>query len=168
MMLDHLGQVLPHGAARYGDKTALIFQGRAFSYHELHDLSGRLANGLRGFGVQQGDRVTLYTQNCWEYVVSYFAIARLGAIINPLNVMLTPDEVRYVVDDCGARVVLASSAKGATLLDALANSSVQELVLFGDDVPDGARAFNALIAANAPAFEDVWSAPESLATIGYT
>jgi long-chain acyl-CoA synthetase len=167
-MLDNLGQVLPTGAQTYGDKTALIFKGRAFSYRELNALSARLAGGLRTLGVQQDDRVTLYTQNCWEYVVSYFAIARLGAVINPLNVMLTPDEVRFVVSDCGAKVVLASQAKGAGLRDALANTPVRELILFGDEAVAGTCSFNALIEASAPLAEDVVIRPDSLSTIGYT
>lgn len=167
-MLDNLGQVLPAAAAAYGAKTALIFKGREFSFSELNDLSGRLANGLRSLGVGQGDRVTLYAQNCWEYVVSYFAIARLGAVINPLNVMLTPEEVLFVVRDCGARVLLTSQAKGQALLDQGGDSPLDAIIMFGDEVPAAARSFNALLAAHGPAFDDVWSEPGSLSTIGYT
>src|SRR4051794_312403 len=143
-MLEHLGQVLPAGATQYGDKTALIFKGRQFSYNELHDLSGRLANGLQALGVEAGDRVTLYSQNCWEYIVSYFAIARLGAVINPINVMLTPQEVVFVVRDCGAKVILASQAKGSSLAQFKGDSPLNEIVLFGDDVDGGACSFNQL------------------------
>ncbi|GIS88960.1 MAG: hypothetical protein CM1200mP18_16700 [Gammaproteobacteria bacterium] len=57
----------------------------------------RVANGLKASGVRPGDRVTLYSANCWEWAVSYHAIAKTGAVINPINVMLTSDEVKYVV-----------------------------------------------------------------------
>ena len=50
-MLENLGQVLPAGARRYGGKTALVSGGREFSFDELNELSGRLANGLRDLGV---------------------------------------------------------------------------------------------------------------------
>ena len=167
-MLDSLGQVLPEGAKNYGDKTALIFKGQSFSYRELNAMSGRLANGLRALGVAQDDRVTLYTQNCWEYVVSYFAIARLGAVVNPINVMLTPEEVLFVVKDCGAKVILASQAKGSSLASIKGDSPLQEIILFGDDVGAGARSFNQLIKQHEPTIDPVDTPPEQLSTIGYT
>jgi hypothetical protein len=102
-MLENLGQVLPVAARRYGAKTALVCGGRKFGFEELSDLSGRAANGLRGLGVRPGDRVTLYSQNRWEWIVGYYAISRLGAVINPINVMLTPEEVAFVVGDCVLR-----------------------------------------------------------------
>jgi non-ribosomal peptide synthetase component E (peptide arylation enzyme) len=59
-MLDHLGQVLPEAARRFGDKTAIVCDGRAFTFRELNILSARLAASLRGLGVMPGDRVSLY------------------------------------------------------------------------------------------------------------
>ena len=167
-MLENLGQVLPVGAQKYGDKTALVIDGRSFSFNDLYHLSGRVANGLRDLNITAGDRVTLYSQNCWEWVVSYYAIARLGAVINPINVMLTPEEVLYVVKDCGARALLAAPAKGRPLIDRKGDSPLQDIILFGDDVPTGARPFNALLEQSAPEFDDVSSSPESLSTICYT
>ena len=96
-MLENLGQVLPSAARKYGDKTGLIIDGREFSFNQLCAMSGRVANGLRGLGVVPGDRVTLCSQNRWEWIVSYYAIARVGAVINPINVMLTAEEVSFVV-----------------------------------------------------------------------
>ena len=115
-MLETLGEVLPASARRFGDKTALVSDGRRFSFNELNQLSNRLANSLRGIGVEAGDRVTLYARNSWEWVVSYYAIHKLGAVANPINVMLTPEEVGFVIDDCEAKVLLASREKGEPLL----------------------------------------------------
>ncbi len=131
-MLENLGQVLPDGARRYGEKTALVSGGREFSFHELNELSGRLANGLRDLGVAPGDRVSLYSQNSWEWIVSYYAIARLGAVINPIIPALTPEEALFIVNDCGAKAVLASEEKGGGLLETKDDSLVEEEVLFGD------------------------------------
>ena len=93
-MLETLGEVLPAAADQFGDKTALVAGGRRFSFTELNELSNRLANGLRGIGVEAGDRVTLYAPNSWEWVVSYHAIHKLGAVANPINAMLTSEEGR--------------------------------------------------------------------------
>lgn len=167
-MLDHLGEVLPVGANRYGDKTALVFGDREFSFRELNDLSGKIANGLRHLGVEQGDRVTLYSQNCWEWIVSYYAVSMIGGVVNPINVMLTPEEVLYVVKDCGAKVLLSSVDKGGAFMALEADSPVKEVILFGDEIPKGARSFNELLAENKPEIDSVQVETDSMSTIGYT
>jgi long-chain acyl-CoA synthetase len=168
MQLENLGQVLPVGAQNYGDKTALVTGSRSFSFNDLNQLSSKVANGLRDLSIAPGDRVTLYSENCWEWVVSYYAIARLGAVVNPINVMLTPEEVLYVVKDCGARVLLTTPAKGRPLIDRTDDSPLQNIILFGDDVPVGARSFNALLEGSASAFNEASSRADSLSTICYT
>ena len=167
-MQQTLGEVLPAAAARFGDKTALVIGGRSLSFTELDRQSNRLANGLHGIGVEVGDRVTLYAENCWEWVVSYYAIHKIGAVANPINVMLTPEEVGYVVQDCGAVALLASRDKGAPLLDMMDGTSLKEIVIFGDHVPAGARAFDALLAESAPELQIAKVSPDALSTICYT
>src|SRR6185436_10058818 len=127
-----LGQVLPEAARRFGDNTAVVCGVRTFTFCEVNELSARLACGLRGLGVGEGDRVTLYATNRWEWIVSYYAIARVGGVINPINVMLTPEEVRYVIEDCGASVLIASPDKGLPILQNRP-SCLREIVLFEDN-----------------------------------
>ena len=83
--------------------------------------------------MEPGDRVTLYGPNCWEWLVAYYAIAKSGAVVNPISSMLTADEVRYVVEDSGARVVVTSSDKGAPLLDLIEAGELSHVVLWGDE-----------------------------------
>ena len=90
-------------------------------------------------GVQPGDRVTLYGQNCREWLVAYYAIAKTGAVVNPISSMLTTEEVRYVVADSGARAVVASIDKGIPLLDLDGTDGLSDVVLWGDDVPGWCR-----------------------------
>ena len=116
-MTSTIGEILPVAAQRFGARTALMVGDRSFSFDDLQALSNRAANGLVAAGVQPGDRVALYGPNCWEWLVAYYAIAKTGAVVIPVNVMLTPDEVRYVVEDSGTRAVVASADKGEPLLD---------------------------------------------------
>ena len=106
-----LRQILPRAAARYGNKSALITDTRTLSYAELDALSDRVAAALAARGIAPGDRVSLYSQNCWEWIVTYHGIIKAGAVVNPLNVMLTAQETRYVLSDCGARAIFCSSEK---------------------------------------------------------
>ena len=116
-MGETIGEILPEAARRFGDKTALVVEGETFSFAELEAMSNRVATGLVSIGVHPGDRVTLYGPNCWQWLVAYYAIAKTGAVVNPISSMLTTEEVRYVVADSGAHTVIASSDKGVPLLD---------------------------------------------------
>ncbi len=167
-MLTSLGEILPAAADKYGDKTALVFDGEAFSFRHLDDLSNRLAAGLEALGIASGDRVTLYSANRWEWIVSYYAALKAGAVINPINVMLTPEEVAFVAADCGAKTVLASREKGEPILGLKESSDVEEIIIFGDQVPVGARSFDELIEGNGPAFEIRQISADTLSTICYT
>jgi len=95
-MFQSIGQIPVAAAKQYGDKTALVLADRSLTFNELDALSNRCANALLKLGVTSGDRVTLYSGNCWEWVVSYYGALKTGAVINPINVMLTPGEVEFV------------------------------------------------------------------------
>jgi long-chain acyl-CoA synthetase len=160
-----LGMVLPAAAAKYGDKTALIVAGRAFSFGELDGLSSAVAASLVKLGVAPGDRVTLYAPNSWEWLVCYYGSLKTGAVINPINVMLTPDELGYVTRDCGAKVLIGSRDKLAPALEAGVTGLTT--VAFGTEPLAGAIAFDELICKPAM-FEPVAIDPDRLSTIGYT
>lgn len=82
--------------------------GRAFTYAELHRQSCALASVLRDrFGVARGDRVACVAQNELEYVSLFFATQRLGAILIPVNFRFTASEVAHIVQDSGAKLVIA-------------------------------------------------------------
>ncbi len=166
-MLQHLGEVLPHAATRFGDKIALVIEGRSFSYRELDQLSNRLANALTGMGVAPGDRVSLYSGNCWEWIAAYYAALKTGAVINPINVMLTPEEVRYVTCDCQARIILASADKGEALLAVRKDTPLEHVILFGAERP-GARSFEDLISLGRDEYVPKRVGADATSTIGYT
>jgi len=167
-MVTTLGEISRESAQRFGDKTALIIEDKSFSYKEIDAMACRVANGLKASGVRPGDRVTLYSANCWEWAVSYHAIAKTGAVINPINVMLTSDEVKYVVEDSGAKAVLGSADKAESLLDLKGNNELTDVVLFGDTVPTGATSFEDWLKSGTDTFEVAVRNREDLAAICYT
>jgi fatty-acyl-CoA synthase len=105
--LPSLYENLETSASRYPAKTALHYYGGALSYAQLRQEVVALAGFLqRQCGVVRGDRVALYMQNSAQYVIGYYAILRANAVIVPVNPMNTTAELRHIVEDCGARVVL--------------------------------------------------------------
>src|SRR5690349_14627986 len=110
-----LGMIVARAAERFGPKAALVAGQRTLTYQALHDLCDRVAGGLRELGVRPGDRVSLYSPNRWEWVVAYHAALRAGAVVNPVNVMLTPEEVAFVLNDCGAAAIFTAGEKAEVM-----------------------------------------------------
>jgi long-chain acyl-CoA synthetase len=164
-MLSSLGKVLPNAARRFGDKIALVIDNRSFSFRDLDRLSSALAASLVKLGTRPGDRVTLYAANSWEWIVSYYGALKAGAVINPVNVMLTPAEVAYVVRDCGAKVLIGTADKIAPAL--AAGVSGVETIVFGEAPVAGTTPFDELV-ARAVDFEPIAVDPMTVSTIGYT
>ena len=69
-MIPSIGHIPAAAAKKFGDKTALVLPERSLSFNDLEKLSNNFANALVTLGIQPGDRVTLYSGNCWEWVVS--------------------------------------------------------------------------------------------------
>ena len=166
-MLTSIGDVLPSSAARFGDKVALITETRSLTFIQAEELSNRIANGLTGMGIAPGDRVTLYGANCWEWIVTYYAIHKAGAVVNPINALLTPDEVQYIIDDAGSKMAIASSYKGEILLD-LASDTLKDVVLWGDNPPDGTTSFSTLLEQGKPQFNPLAVDGHELGALCYT
>ncbi len=104
--LTHYVQV---AAERFPNKPAVIFCGSTLSYASLLARVEALAGYLTlRLGVQRGDRVLLMSQNCPQYVAAYYGIMRAGAVVVPVNAMCTQSEIRYYLQDSGARVAMVA------------------------------------------------------------
>lgn len=90
-----LASALAHRATDGAQGDFLIFRGRTHSFGEVDGRAEALAASLHGFGIEAGDRVALVLPPCPEFVVSLFAVAKLGAVAVPLNPTLTTAELRY-------------------------------------------------------------------------
>jgi long-chain acyl-CoA synthetase len=91
------------------NKEAVIFKGQSTSYRELHDQACRLSAALsKRFNLKRGDRAALFLPNIPEFIVSYYAIQRLGAIAVSLNVMLKRDEVHFILRDSGSQLIVSA------------------------------------------------------------
>lgn len=97
---------LERGQRLFPNKTALIFEGKSYTYKELDKLANRIANGLRELGILRGDRVALFLPNIPEFIISYLGILKLGAVAVSLNVMLNRGEVKFILNDCSAKALI--------------------------------------------------------------
>ncbi len=107
-MRNNLGLFLQKRARLSPHLEALVEleRGRRFTYAELDARANRAAHALAGQGVRAGDRVALLLMNGVEYLECYFALAKLGAVMVPLNWRLVPDELAFILRDAGAERVV--------------------------------------------------------------
>jgi len=133
---DNLRSLLEARAARAPEKTFLISEadGRSWTYAGFDRAVNRAANMLAARGVGRGDVVSLLLPNGPEYVISYFACFKLGALAGPVNSLLKPEEIAYVVGNSEARTMLFDAEYGETVEAARRELPLLEnLIEFGDE-----------------------------------
>ena len=139
-------------ATRYPDKAAYLFFGRPLSFGELRRQAEAVAGWLQSVGVQAGDRVAVFMQNCPQYAAAYYGILRANAVVVPVNPMNRTEEFKHFITDPQTKVVictadLASIVAGADAEVPEAQRLRQVLVTrYTDAMPPGA-----LDPADAPA-----------------
>lgn len=88
------------------DRDAIVFEGSRWTYAQLNERVTRLAHALSGLAVNKGDRVGMLSVNCNQYMEAYFAAAKLGAIFVPLNFRAKADEMKYMIANAEAKILL--------------------------------------------------------------
>jgi len=88
------------------EREAIIFDENRFTFGELADRVNRLSNGLSELGVGAGDRVAVMQVNCNEHIESYFATSKLDAIFVPINFRARAEELVFMLNDSGVKVVI--------------------------------------------------------------
>jgi long-chain acyl-CoA synthetase len=101
-------------AARCGE-PAIRLREAAVSYGELDQASDRVAAHLARNGLRPGDRVALYCPNCAEFAMAYLGIVKAGAVVVPINLLLSPREIAYIAGDAGAKALIYHEALGANV-----------------------------------------------------
>lgn len=101
-----VGDLFDTAAEKWATRTAMIFYGRKFAFRELREKVDRLAGALAGLGVRKGDRIAMMLLNSPEYAITFFAAAKIGAVVTPISPVYVSSEVKHQLDDSGARVVV--------------------------------------------------------------
>ncbi|HJW13404.1 MAG TPA: AMP-binding protein, partial [Thermoanaerobaculia bacterium] len=104
-----------------GEKPAIVFEGRTWSFEGLNSLSAAYARGLSAEGIERGDRVAVFVEGCPETIVALLGHYRLGAIHVPINTRYRGEEVSHILSDSGAKAVLVRAGSPcASVLEGIA------------------------------------------------
>ena len=100
-----IGAALTRISERYGQKTAISFQDRHWSFSQLDQASNRVARQLLALGLTKGDRVAAYGKNSDAYLILWLACTKAGLIHVPLNFSLVERELTFLLNQSGARAL---------------------------------------------------------------
>jgi acyl-CoA synthetase (AMP-forming)/AMP-acid ligase II len=125
-------------AREHPDKDFAILGDRRLSYGEALLEANRVANAMAGAGLAVGDRVAVLSKNSIEYLILFFAASKVGVVLVPLNYRLAPPEWAYIVNDAGAKMVIAA-APFTEALDGVRQElkTAQRFVVIGGDGDGG-------------------------------
>lgn len=146
-----LSDILRRTAARVPNKPAILCADVCWTYAEFDALVSRLAAGLHREGVSTGDRVAVLARNSHGFAALRFALARLGAVLVPINFMLNADEAAYILKHAGARLLAVDAGLAQLGRDAAAKGTAVEKLLWipseaASQPVDGCLSFDELAA----------------------
>jgi len=147
-----LSDVIRRSARRHPDKLAIVCGDTRWTYAEFDAVVGRLGAGLAGRGIAAGDRVAVLARNSHAFAALRFALARIGAVLVPINFMLKAEEVAYILRHAGARLLATDSGLAATAREAAAlDTAVREFLWLPSEEAstpvDGMTRFDVLLEA---------------------
>ncbi|MBW2636929.1 MAG: AMP-binding protein [Deltaproteobacteria bacterium] len=168
-----VGDMLVRTAARVPEKVAFKFRDKTFTYREFNDVVNRCAYGLMKLGVEKGDRAAIFSHNCHHFVIYWWALMKIGAIITPLNFMLKSEEIRYIIDHSESKVFIVEDGlinNIGDVKDELSGVKAFGYIKLGDaEIPEGWMNMEDLWQDDYPASEpEVEIMADDPATLLYT
>jgi len=130
-----LGDLLRRSRQRYPNKLAIRCGSTDWSYAQFDDVSNAFARGLAAQGVEVGDRVAIISRNSHAFAALRFAVARLGAVLVPINFMLSAEEANYVLQHSGATVLCVDSGHADMGREAAKGTKVATFIWMPSEAP---------------------------------
>lgn len=146
-----LAGLFSDAAARYPDRVCIMTSDREWTYREINGAINALAHGLQGLGIKPGDKVALLAPNSPEFIVSFFAVLAINAVLVPVNVKYKEQEIRYVLEHSDAAALIVDGDYGRAVAAVRADLPGLERIVridragSSDSDREGAHDYQALI-----------------------
>lgn len=128
-----INNFLENAAQKYPDKVAVLHHDQEMTYAEIEVRANKMANYLKEVNICKGDRVAILYESSFDYIISYFAILKIGAIEVSLNIDTTVDTLAYALNDCDARAIITNAKYSRYLVPALKRVPRLEQVIVGQE-----------------------------------
>jgi fatty-acyl-CoA synthase len=143
----NIAQWIKKWASLQPQKSAILFEDAIFTYRQLNSRINRVSHLLRNMGVRKGDRVAVLLYNSNVYIEIYLALAKIGAILVPLNFRLTKPELEFIIKDSGSETLLWGDEFVEAVTSLRSNIPVKETnyLCLGEAIPSWAIHFEKAI-----------------------
>lgn len=164
-----MGRLVESMADKKGDETYLLFEDERVTFGEIDRRTNQVANVLLDWGVKPGDKVCLMMNNAPEYLYLWYALAKIGAVMAPINVHLRGDVLAHILHHCDAGMYIAHP----DLLDpyyrvADQAPNISKVAVWGPETPDAMNLTEAFEQASSERSFSLCEDPGALAGLLYT
>jgi len=169
-----LYELFTHATEEHRGKVALSFYGTTFEFGRLQALVDKMAASLAASGIEKGDRVALMLPNCPQYVISFFAIVRLGAVVTQINPMYVEREIEHILNDSGAETIVVYAGVYERVRSVLPDTNLKTVIVVDFEseprgLDPGHSSFGDFLSSDAdPAPEVEIDPAEDVAALQYT
>lgn len=158
----NLADTMTQAALKWPEKKALVFEGMHWTYGQWNAWINQTAHAFARSGVVKGDRVAFFTYNRPEQITGFYALMKLGAIPVPINYRLAPNEVKYIVEDCGAKMLVFEASLRKQVMQIKDGLKLEKLIFIDPDPENGEVGFNDFVTshdASEPQVDVSWDDP---------
>jgi len=153
-------KALDDAAEKHPGRPAVLFEGRILKYKDLKDRTDRLAAALTGLGIEKGDRVNIFMENCMEYIISPWSIQKAGGVIVPTSTLRPDDGIVHEAGNSGSKAIICQEKDLERILGLKEACGVEHIIVTSDEgydvepvkksLPKGVHEFRQLIEDNDP------------------
>src|SRR5947209_9620331 len=141
----NIAQGLAHAKKVFGNREAVTCGTTRYSWNDFDQRTDFLARGLASLGIRRGDRIAVLMLNCHRYLELYYACARMGAVIVPLNIRLARSELVFILNDSETKVLVVDKTFASYVTGRDTYPTVEHVLYNGDETPEGMIDFEELI-----------------------
>ncbi|HLX59495.1 MAG TPA: AMP-binding protein, partial [Ktedonobacteraceae bacterium] len=131
----HIAEGLKHARKVAGSREAVVCGDTRYTWEVFEQRTDALARGLASLGVQRGDRVAALMLNCHRYLELYYATARMGAVIVPLNIRLARPEIVFILNDSEAKALIVDKTFASHIVGRDVTPFLEYVIYSGDETP---------------------------------
>ncbi|HEU5376717.1 MAG TPA: fatty acid--CoA ligase [Ktedonobacteraceae bacterium] len=166
----NIAQGLAHAKKVAGTHEAIVCGSTRYTWEEFDQRTDALARGLAGLGVQRGERVAVLMLNCHRYLELYYACARMGAVIVPLNIRLARPEIVFILNDSESKALIVDKTFAPHAMGRDTFPMVENVIYIGDETPENMMNYEDVVSKGSHMQESVDQAMEDndLAGLYYT
>lgn len=168
MIPENLPELLNISAKKYPYRIAVVFGQRKINYKMLDELTDSIAAGLLDLGIKPKERIALFLDNSPEFVISYFAILKAGAVVVPINFMFKIEEAKFILQDSQASCLITSYAYVDMAEELRLRVDSLKYIITAAKTKDNIKSFDTIKQDRTSVLNEFSSHPHDLAVILYT